>query len=144
MLYVLVRPFFAYPLSILLNKIIDSGKVPTEWKLAEICPVFKKNDAQDKAMYRPVSILVVLDKVFEKCLERQLIQYFNPILSPSLGNLRSTTKETTTTSIDRARTGTRTSFSVGEMKVKKRSAWTTTTTSIRRRSVGFRTWTSFS
>ena len=46
----------------------------------------------------------------------------------SIGNLRSTTKETTTTSIDRARTGTRTSFSVGEMKVKKRSACTTTTT----------------
>ena len=79
---------FAYPLSILLNKIIDSGKVPTEWKLAEICPVFKKNDAQDKAMYRPVSILVVLDKVFEKCLERQLIQYFNLILSPSLSAYR--------------------------------------------------------
>ena len=46
----------------------------------------------------------------------------------TLGNLRSTTKETTTTSIDRARTGTRKSFSVGEMKVKKRSACTTTTT----------------
>ena len=45
-----------------------------------------------------------------------------------IGNLRSTTKETTTTSIDRARTGTRTSFSVGEMKVKKGSACTTTTT----------------
>ena len=44
-----------------------------------------------------------------------------------LGNLRSTTKETTTTSIDRERTGTRTSFSVGQMKVKKRSACTTTT-----------------
>ena len=39
-------------------------------------------------MYRPVSILVVLDKVFEKCLERQLIQYFNPILSPSLSAYR--------------------------------------------------------
>ena len=79
---------FAYLLSSLLNKIIDSGKVPTEWRLAEICPVFKKNDAQDKAMYRPVSILVVLDKVFEKCLERQLVQYFNPILSPSLSAYR--------------------------------------------------------
>ena len=32
----------------------------------------------------------------------------------------------TTTSIDRARTGTRTSFSAGQMKVKKRSACTTT------------------
>ena len=51
--------------------------------------------------------------------------YFCSIL---IGNLRSTTKETTTTSIDRARTGTRTPFSVGEMKVKKRSACTTTTT----------------
>ena len=39
-------------------------------------------------MYRPVSILVVLDKVFEKCLEHQLIQYFNPILSPSLSAYR--------------------------------------------------------
>lgn len=76
----------AYPLSLLLNKIIDSGKVPAEWKLAEICPVFNKNDAQDKAtcMYRPMSILVILDKVFEKCLEHQLTQYFNLILALSL------------------------------------------------------------
>ena len=40
------------------------------------------------------------------------------LVRATIGNLRSTTKETTTTSIDRARTGTRTSFSVGEMKVK--------------------------
>jgi len=79
---------FAYLLSVLFNKIIDSGKVPAKWKLAEICPVLKKNDAQGKAMYRPVSILVILDKVFEKCLEHQLIQYFNPILSPSLSAYR--------------------------------------------------------
>ena len=44
-----------------------------------------------------------------------------------LGNLRSMTKETTATSIDCARTGTRT-FLVGEMKVKRRSACMTTTT----------------
>ena len=29
-----------------------------------------------------------MDKVFEKCLEHQLIQYFNPILSPSLSAYR--------------------------------------------------------
>ena len=52
------------------------------------------------------------------------------VLCAIVGNLRSTTKETTTTSIDRARTGTRTSFSVGEMKVKKRSACTTTATTL--------------
>lgn len=43
--------------------------------------MFKKNDAQEKAMYKAVSILVKLDKVFEKCLKHQPIQYFNPSLS---------------------------------------------------------------
>ena len=59
----------AYPLSVLISKIIDSGSVLAAWKLAE---VFKKDDPPDKSNYRPVSILVTLDKVFEKCLARQL------------------------------------------------------------------------
>lgn len=51
----------------MINNIIDSACVPAEWKLAKFCPVFKKNDRFDKSKYRtgPVSILVVLDKVFE-------------------------------------------------------------------------------
>ena len=57
------------------NKIIDSGSVPAAWKLAEIYPTFKKDDPHDKSNYRPVSILVTLDKVFEKCLARQLSDY---------------------------------------------------------------------
>ena len=35
-----------------------------------------------------MSILVILEKVFEKYLEHQLIEYFNPILSPSLSAYR--------------------------------------------------------
>ena len=69
----------AYPLSVLINKIIDSGSVPAAWKLAEICPIFKKDGPHDKSNYRPVSILVTLDKVFEKCLARQLSDYFSSI-----------------------------------------------------------------
>ena len=38
-----------------------------------------------------------------------------------LGNLRTTTKFTTTTSVDWEKTGTRTSFSAGKRKVKMRS-----------------------
>ena len=78
----------AYPLSVLINKIIDSGSVPAAWKLAEICPIFKKDDPHDKSNYRPVSILVTLDKVFEKCLARQLSDYFSSILSPFLSGYR--------------------------------------------------------
>ena len=49
----------------LTNTVIDNACVPAEWKLAEICPIFKRDDEFDKSKYRPVSILVLLDKVFE-------------------------------------------------------------------------------
>ena len=56
----------------------DNACVPAEWKLAEICPMFKRDDEFDKSKYRPVSILVLLEKVFERCVQKQLVQYFNP------------------------------------------------------------------
>ena len=51
----------SYPLSVLTNKIIDSGSVPVAWKWAEICPIFKKDNPHDKSKYWPVLILVILD-----------------------------------------------------------------------------------
>ncbi|KAL9976578.1 hypothetical protein ACROYT_G013899 [Oculina patagonica] len=78
----------AKPLSDLINSIIDSPCVPTDWKLADICPIFKRGDEFDKASYRPVSILVTLDKVFERCLDRQLAQHFSSILSKFLSAYR--------------------------------------------------------
>ena len=58
----------AYPLSVVINKIIESGSVPAAWKLAEICPIFKKDDPQDKSNYRPVSILVIWIKFLRSAL----------------------------------------------------------------------------
>ena len=46
----------------------------------------------------------------------------------ALGNLRTTTKFTTTTSVDWERTGTRTSVSAGKRKLKMQSIDRTTTT----------------
>ena len=59
-----------------------------QWKLAEICPIFKRGDEFDKSKYRPVSILVLLDKVFERCVQKQLVHYFNPHLSKFLSAYR--------------------------------------------------------
>ena len=47
-----------------------------------------------------------------------------------LGNLRTTTKFTTTTSIDGERTGTRTSVSAGKRKLKMQSISRSTTTTL--------------
>ena len=61
-----------------------SDSVPAAWKLAEICPILKKDNPHNKSNYRPVSILVTLDKVFEKCHKRQLSDYIRSMLSPFL------------------------------------------------------------
>ena len=55
----------AAPIARLINTVIDNACVPAEWKVAEICPIFKRDNEFDKSKYRPVFILVLLDKVFE-------------------------------------------------------------------------------
>ena len=76
------------PVAPLINTFINNGCVPAEWKLAEIGPIFKRDDEFDKSKYRPVSILVLLDKVFERCVQKQLVHYFNPYLSKFLSAYR--------------------------------------------------------
>ena len=51
-------------------------------------------------------------------------------VEPTIGNLRTTTKFTTTTSVDWERTGTRTSVSAGKRKLKMKSIGRSTTTTL--------------
>ena len=50
-------------------------------KLANVTPVHKKSSQSEKGNYRPVSILPKLSKVFERCIYKQIYEYFENILS---------------------------------------------------------------
>ena len=54
------------PFSCLVNFHFDRGKVPSSWKRGEIVPVHKKDCTLTKTNYRPITILQVLSKIFEK------------------------------------------------------------------------------
>ena len=62
----------ASPLTHLYNEIISRGTWPEPWKWGAWTPVFKKDDALNKGNYRPVTVLVTVDKVFEQLLAGQL------------------------------------------------------------------------
>ena len=47
------------------------------WKLANVTPIFKKNDKQLIKNYRPISLLPICGKIFEKILFNNLYNYFN-------------------------------------------------------------------
>ena len=67
------------PIARLINTVIDNACVPAEWKLAKICPTFKRADEFDKLKYRPVSILVLLDKVFERYVQKKGCSLLQPV-----------------------------------------------------------------
>ena len=73
--------FFAETICFYFNKSLENGKFPNCLKLANIILVFKNGTRTSKNNYRPVSILPVFSKIFERSLNGQLSEFFGNILS---------------------------------------------------------------
>ena len=64
------------PLSVLYRKSLDSGRLPEEWKIGDVVPIYKKGDRRLPASYRPVSLTAVPCKVLESIIRDALLQHF--------------------------------------------------------------------
>ena len=63
------------------NEGISTARFLDSLKNAEVKPVFKKKSRIDKENYRPVSILPVISKIFERLIFKQLIMLFERVFS---------------------------------------------------------------
>ena len=72
----------------IINVSFENGRFPDELKLAEVSPIFKKNDDLDKENYRPVSILSHASKVFERIMYMQIDTFMRDKLSKLLTGFR--------------------------------------------------------
>jgi hypothetical protein len=63
---------------------IENNCFPDKLKEAQVTPIFKKSDPLMKTNYRPVSVLPIFSKHFEKVYEIQLSEYFDKIFNPFL------------------------------------------------------------
>ena len=70
------------------NEIIDNQKFPTKLKCADIAPIFKKLQSILVKNYRPVSILPVVSKIFERIMQKQMKSFVDECLSPYLCGYR--------------------------------------------------------
>ncbi|CAC5377680.1 unnamed protein product [Mytilus coruscus] len=64
---------------------INIGTIPDEWKSANICPLFKKNDRTIPSDYRPVSLTCITCKLLEHVIYSNLMQHFE---DPNILNSR--------------------------------------------------------
>ena len=60
------------PLTILFSEIYRSCKIPEQWKVAKIIPIFKKGSKIEVENYRPIANLCSASKVFEKLILKQI------------------------------------------------------------------------
>ena len=60
---------------------IENSILPSDLKVVDVTPTFKKKSKTSKENYRPISILPNLPKIYERCLYNQMQTYFDDILS---------------------------------------------------------------
>jgi hypothetical protein len=60
----------------LFNKSLQLAKFPSLWKKANVLPIYKKAEDFITTNYRPVSLLSILAKIFEKIVFKYLFNFF--------------------------------------------------------------------
>ena len=66
---------------------------PSEWKKDCIAPCYKKSDKQNLKNYRPVSLLPICIKMFERLILNEMLSFFlaNNLLVPNQSELNQVT-----------------------------------------------------
>ena len=58
---------------------------PSEWKKGNVVPFYQKGDKQNLKNYRPVSLLLICRKFFERLIFNEMFSFFlaNNLLAPN-------------------------------------------------------------
>ena len=67
-----MKYFLSEHLAKLMNFNVRTRRYPTKLKTSKICPVYKSEDDTDPGNYRPISLLSVFNKIFEKTIFNRL------------------------------------------------------------------------
>ena len=79
------------PLCDLFNESLMSGIFPDDWKCDRVTPLFKQGESSDLNNYRPIPVISVVAKVFERIVYDQLCNFINSeeIISKQQSGFRS-------------------------------------------------------
>lgn len=74
-----VKELIKNRLTISFNKLLNDGSFPDSLKIAKVTPIYKSGTRTDPGNYRPISVLPILSKIFEKVIHTRLLNYLNSI-----------------------------------------------------------------
>ena len=73
----LVKSDISRPLACIFNESITLGTFPDKLKWARVIPIYKKGAHNEPSNYRPISLLSVFGKLFEKLMFKRLYEYLD-------------------------------------------------------------------
>ena len=78
------------PITIIFVKLLDEKRIPDNWRLANVTPIFKKGKKSDPGNYRPVSLTNVVGKMMEKIIKKHIVGHIerNNLMSNSQHGFR--------------------------------------------------------
>ena len=78
------------PLELIFRSCLAAGKFPQIWKKANVIPIHKKNEKNLLKNYRPISLLPICSKIFERLIFNSMYNYIskNNLLSPNQSGFR--------------------------------------------------------
>lgn len=78
------------PLLHLINSSLETGVVPSQFKISTVIPVPKVTNSRKVSNLRPINMLIAVDKILEKCVYLQLLEFIekNDIFSERQSGFR--------------------------------------------------------
>lgn len=80
----------ARPLTLLMNRTINEGSLPADWKHAIVTPVHKAGSKSDPSNFRTISVLPIFSKILERAVHLVNCSYLRErrLLSPFQSGFR--------------------------------------------------------
>ena len=70
-------PLFLKCITLIMQTSVDDQQVPTDWKTAYICPVFKGGNRQIASNYRPISLTSIVSKTLEHVVASEMWKHID-------------------------------------------------------------------
>ena len=67
--------FIVSPVCHIINQCIQSNHFPNQWKISRISPIPKISNPNEPSDFRPISILPILSKVYERLIMHQMVSF---------------------------------------------------------------------
>ena len=81
LLFKLYQSIVTLPHVLIFTNILSTGVYPDAWKKANLIPIHKKGSKQISSNYRPISLLPICSKIFEKIIFKNV---YNHLLANNL------------------------------------------------------------